>query len=120
MVEAFKNLGYRIVSNGTDNHLFIVDLQSKNITGKEAAEALEQAGIIVSKSCIPFDTQKPWITSGIRIGTPAITTRGMKEKQVLEITQLIDDALTHRENENYLKKIKDKVSLFCKKYPIYK
>ncbi len=93
MAETFKQLGYRIVSGGTDNHLFILDLRSKNITGKEAEDRLNQAGIIVSRSTIPYDTAKPWITSGIRIGTPAITTKGLKEADCIKIAHLIDEVL---------------------------
>ncbi|TET06867.1 serine hydroxymethyltransferase [Candidatus Dependentiae bacterium] len=119
MAHAFQDLGYRIVSGGTDNHLFIVDVRSKNITGRQAEHALEKAGITVSRSCIPFDSQKPWVTSGIRIGTPAITTRGMKEKEVIEIAQLIDDVLAYAEDEKYLEKIRRKILDFCKRYLLY-
>lgn len=93
MAARFQERGYRIVSNGTDNHLFVVDLRSIGITGHEAQHALEKAGIIVSKSCIPFDPAKPWITSGIRIGTPAITTRGMREEDAHAIVDKIDTIL---------------------------
>jgi glycine hydroxymethyltransferase len=119
MVQEFQNRGYRIVSGGTDNHLFIVDLRAKNCTGRQAEQALAKAGITVSRSCIPFDPQKPWVTSGIRIGTPAITTRGMKEKEVVEIVHLIDDVLAHTEDEKYLEKIRRKVLDFCKSYLLY-
>lgn len=90
MVERFQELGYRIVSGGTDNHLFIVDLRSVEITGHQAQELLESNGIIVSKSCIPFDPEKPWVTSGIRIGTPGITTQGNKESDCVAIVNTID------------------------------
>ncbi len=120
MAKAFQDLGYRIVSGGTDNHLFMVDLRSKNITGKKAELTLEQAGIIVNRNCIPNDHQKPWIASGIRIGTPAITTRGIKEEQAVEIVNLIDSALGHSKNANYLKNIKEKIEHLCKPYPIYR
>jgi len=93
LAQELKKLGYKIVSDTTDNHLFIVDLTSKNITGLQAERALEQAGITVSRSCIPFDTAKPWITSGIRLGTPAVTTRGMKENDMIEIAAKIDVVL---------------------------
>lgn len=89
MAQRFQELGYRIVANGTDNHLFIVDLRNIGITGHEAQEILEQNGINVSKSCIPFDPAKPWITSGIRIGTPAITTQGMDEADVRKVVDQI-------------------------------
>lgn len=117
---AMKTMGYRIVTGGTDNHLFIVDLRSKNITGKEAETALEKAGIPISRSCIPNDPQKPWITSGIRIGSPAITTRGITKKEEIEqIAQLINDVIDNHTNDMLLKSIKEQVSIFCSKYPIY-
>ncbi len=93
MAQEFKNLGYRIVANGTDNHLFIVDLTSKNVTGKDAEKALEAENISVSRSCIPNDPQKPWITSGIRVGTAAITTQGYTEQQCVEAVRLIDSII---------------------------
>lgn len=90
MTQEFINLGYRLVTGGTDNHLFIIDLTDKNITGKLAQDELEKIGIDVSRSCIPFDTQKPWITSGIRIGTPAITTRGLSKTEIINIVHRIN------------------------------
>lgn len=118
MAHELHSLGYRIVAGGTDNHLFIVDLRSKNITGLKAEIALEKAGITVTRSCIPFDPEKPWITSGIRIGTPAITTRGMVEKTVREIVHLIDDAIRHYDNDTVLNAIKIKVRALCAQFPI--
>jgi len=118
MAEELINLGYRIVSGGTDNHLFIVDLRSKNITGLKAEIALEKAGITVTRSCIPFDPEKPWITSGIRIGSPAITTRGMKVEEAKQIVHLIDDAIRHHDNDTVLNAIKTKVRGICSEYPI--
>jgi glycine hydroxymethyltransferase len=115
----FQERGYRIVAGGTDNHLFIIDLRSKNITGKEAEVALEKAGINVSRSCIPFDPAKPWITSGIRIGTPAITTRGMKDKEVEKIVDLIDEALTFNDNDQKLSLINKQARELCLQFPIY-
>ncbi|CAD7772750.1 Serine hydroxymethyltransferase [Candidatus Methanoperedenaceae archaeon GB37] len=82
MAEILQNAGYRLVSGGTDNHLFLIDLTERNITGKDAEKALDAAGITVNKNAIPFDTQSPFVTSGIRIGTPAVTTRGMREKEM--------------------------------------
>jgi glycine hydroxymethyltransferase len=117
--ELLKNKGYRIVSGGTDNHLLLVDLSSKNLTGKVAEKTLGIAGITVNKNGIPYDTEKPFITSGIRIGTPAITTRGMKEKEVELIVDFIDRALISRENESKLLEIKKEVEALCKKFPIY-
>jgi glycine hydroxymethyltransferase len=117
MVTAFKNLNYRIVSGGTDNHLFVLDLRSKNITGLAAERALEQAGITVSRSTIPFDPEKPWITSGIRIGTPAITTRGLKEKDVQTIAHIIDEVLTYSHDTLKLSSIKKHVQQYGHKEP---
>lgn len=118
MADELINLGYRIVAGGTDNHLFIVDLRSKNITGLKAETALEKAGITVTRSCIPFDPEKPWITSGIRIGTPAITTRGMQTETAKHIAHLIDDVIRHHDNETVLNAIKVKVRALCAEFPI--
>lgn len=118
--QTMKDMGYRIVTGGTDNHLFIVDLRSKNVTGKEAETALEKAGITTSRSCIPNDPQKPWITSGIRIGSPAITTRGIAKKEEIEqIAQLINDIIMNHTNDMLIKSIKEQISIFCSKYPVY-
>ncbi len=117
---SFSTMGYRIVAGGTDNHLFILDLRNKNITGKEAESALERAGLTVSRSCIPNDPQKPWITSGIRLGSPAFTTRGIiKKEEVEQIAQLINDIILNHTNEMLIQSIKEQVSIFCSKYPIY-
>ena len=118
LAQELSSLGYRIVAGGTDNHLFIVDLTAKNITGLQADQVLEKAGINVTRSCIPFDTQKPWITSGIRIGSPAVTTRGMKEAEMIAIAHLIDDVITHHDNDTVLGAIKVKVRNMCAKFPI--
>jgi glycine hydroxymethyltransferase len=114
-----QDLGYHIVAGGTDNHLFIVDLRNKNISGRKTDIVLQKAGITVSRSCIPFDPAKPWITSGIRLGTPAITTRGMKEKEMALIAQFIDRAIQHHDNENELETIRQEVETLCRKFPIY-
>ncbi|HSC25115.1 MAG TPA: serine hydroxymethyltransferase [Candidatus Babeliales bacterium] len=118
MADELIILGYRIVAGGTDNHLFIVDIRSKNITGLKAEIALEKAGITVTRSCIPFDTEKPWITSGIRLGTPAITTRGMHAVTARQIAHLIDDAIRHHDNDVVLNAIKVKVRALCTEFPI--
>lgn len=118
--KSLQDMGYTIVTGGTDNHLFTVDLRNKNITGLAAEIALEKAGINVSRSCIPNDPQKPWITSGIRIGTPAMTTRGIsKQEDVQAIAQLIDDVIKNHGNETLLKSIREQIHIFCGKYPIY-
>jgi glycine hydroxymethyltransferase len=119
MAQTCIDLGYRIVTGGTDNHLFVIDLRLQKVTGKMADIALEKAGIIVSRSCIPFDPEKPWITSGIRIGTPAITTRGMQASHAITITHWIDEVIRHHDNEKKLAQIKKEVVILCKQFPIY-
>jgi len=119
MAASFKERGYRIVAGGTDNHLFVLDLRSKNMTGLQAEVALEKAGITVSRSCIPFDPQKPWVTSGIRLGTPAIATRGMERSDVAFIVELIDDVLLHHADDVYIKMIAEKVKIFARQFPLY-
>lgn len=118
MAQAFQNLGYRIVTGGTDNHLFMLDLRAKNITGRAAETALENAGITVSRSCIPFDPEKPWITSGIRIGTPAITTRGMHEQDVLALVQLVDEVIMRHQDQQIIARVRSEVEKLCRQFPI--
>lgn len=120
LAEVLKEKGYRLVSGGTDTHLFLIDLTNKGITGKEAEEALAKAGITVNKNTIPFETRPPFIASGIRIGTPAVTTRGMKEKEMELIGEFIDEALKHREDEKFLEGIKEKVKKLCEEFPVYR
>ncbi len=120
MAENFLNLGYNIVSGGTDNHLMVLDLRNKNISGLEAEKALESVGISVSRSTIPNDPAPPMKPSGIRIGTPAITTRGFKEEEVLKVVEIIDLAFKNRDNEKFLENLKLEVKSLCKKFPIYK
>lgn len=110
--------GFRVVSNGTDNHLSLIDLSDKNITGKEAEKLLDTVGITVNKNTIPFETQSPFITSGIRIGTAAVTTRGFKENEMKEIAELIDFAIENRNKD--LSDVKKNVNNICTKFPIYK
>ncbi len=117
--DELMKLGYDIVSGGTDNHLMLVDLTNKNISGKKAEKALEKAGITVNKNMIPFDTKSPFVTSGIRIGTPAATTRGMKEEQMIQIAGLIDKAIKNFENEDELNNIKKEVKNLCAQFPLY-
>jgi len=112
-------LGFRIVTGGTDNHMFLVDLRPKGVSGKEASEMLDKVRVTVNKNLIPFDTQKPTVTSGIRIGTPAITSRGMKEEQMKQIALLIDRAITQREDEMALGKIVLDVDQLTRRFPIY-
>ncbi|MDP3836609.1 MAG: serine hydroxymethyltransferase [bacterium] len=110
--------GYSIVSGGTDNHLFVVDLSTKGLVGKEAEKALEALGISVSRSTIPDDPNPPMNPSGIRIGTPAVTTRGLKEADMKVVADIIDDAIINREDEVKLLELKGKTAEFCKRYPI--
>ncbi|MCM8778247.1 MAG: serine hydroxymethyltransferase [Candidatus Omnitrophica bacterium] len=120
LASALEKKGLRIVSGGTDTHLFLVDLlKSRGITGKEASEILERAGITVNKNLIPFDSLSPAITSGIRLGTPAVTTRGMKEKEMKEIAAFIDELLKATIEEESIKKIKYEVKDLLKKFPLY-
>ncbi|MDD4013746.1 MAG: serine hydroxymethyltransferase, partial [Candidatus Omnitrophica bacterium] len=114
LAEGLKERGFRIVSGGTDNHLMLVDLSTKGITGKEAEQALDKAGITVNKNLIPFDKQSPFVTSGIRLGTPAVTTRGMKEKEMFEVAGLIDKALEARNDGTKLSAIREEVRGFLK------
>jgi len=111
--------GFRLVSGGTDNHLVLIDLSNKNITGKEAASILEEAGIVVNKNSIPFDTKPPSVTSGIRPGTPALTSRGMKEPEMKLIGKWISKILHNPGDGNIRKKIREKVKELCEKFPIY-
>ena len=117
--DALGKRGFRIVANGTDNHLFMVDLRPKKITGKDAATLLDRVQITVNKNLVPFDTESPVVTSGIRIGTPAITTRGMKEAQMLAIAGLIDRCVINRDNQVELEKVRQEVEHLAHEFPIY-
>jgi len=110
--------GYRIVSGGTDNHLMLVDLRPKDLNGKEAQEVLDRAGITVNKNAIPFDTSSPFKPGGIRVGTPAVTTRGMKEEEMLEISDLVAEALTNRTDEAALNRVREKVRELTRRFPL--
>ena len=120
IAKIFKNEGFRIISGDTDNHLVLVDVSTKGLTGAEAELLLEEAGITVNKNAIPFDPRPPRITSGIRIGTPAITTRGLKEKEVEEVAYFMCEVLKNPENQNLRKEIREKVKEICKKFPFYR
>ena len=119
LANELKNKDYKIVSGGTDNHLFLVDLSNKNISGTEAQEALEKAGIVLNRNMIPFDKGTANNPSGIRMGTPAVTTRGMKEPEMCQIANWIDSALNGRGDNNKLRTVKSEVVKFCATYPIY-
>ncbi|MCP4216969.1 MAG: aminotransferase class I/II-fold pyridoxal phosphate-dependent enzyme, partial [bacterium] len=118
--EELANLGLRIVSGGTDNHLMLVDVTPLGITGKDAETALDVAGITVNKNTIPFDRNPPMVSSGIRLGTPSLTTRGMKEDSMKTVAALMVDALKHISDENHLAGVKVKVKELTSAYPIYK
>ncbi|MEJ2367377.1 MAG: serine hydroxymethyltransferase [Acidobacteriota bacterium] len=119
LAEGLAEAGWRIVSGGTDNHLLLVDVFSRELTGKKAEEALDKAGVTVNKNTIPFDTQKPFIASGIRVGTPAITTRGMKEGEMKQIALWMDRALNQPEDEAALAAIRKEVAALCDRFPLY-
>ena len=113
-------LGFRLVSGGTDNHLMLVDLTKKSITGKDAESILEQAGITVNKNAIPFDQASRFVTSGIRIGTPAITSRGLKEPEMEKIAEWIDQTIKYKDNKSELDNIRKKIKAMCEKFPLPK
>jgi len=119
LAKALVNKGYKIISDGTDNHCMLIDLRNKGISGKEGEQWLGKADITVNKNMVPFDDKSAMITSGIRIGTPAITTRGIKEKQILRIADLIDEALMTKGDEKKLKSVKSKVNKMMKNLPLF-
>ncbi len=119
MAAAFKDKGYHIISGGTDNHSMLIDLRNKNITGKVAENALVKADITVNKNMVPFDDKSPFVTSGIRIGTPAITSRGLKEAQMKKVVTLLDKVLMNPENEKVIAKVKSDVNSMMENYPLY-
>ena len=119
MAECFVEKGYKVISGGTENHCMLIDLRSKNITGKDAENALVKADITVNKNMVPFDTQSPFITSGIRLGTPAITTRGVKKETIPYIVDLIDDIIMNYEDENRILSVRKKVNQLMYNLPIF-
>lgn len=119
LAAAFTEKGYQIISGGTDNHMMLIDLRNKNITGKLAENSLVKADITINKNMVPFDDKSPFITSGIRIGTAAITTRGMKEAQMKKVATLIDKVLMNPEDEIVLAKVRAEVNAFMEKFPLY-
>jgi glycine hydroxymethyltransferase len=119
MAKSFVDKGYDLVSGGTDNHLMLIDLRSKNINGKQAEQALVKADITVNKNMVPFDTESPFTTSGIRIGTAAITTRGFKEEDCTQVVEWIDEVLTQHESESTIKNVKGVVNQFMERFPLY-
>ncbi|MFA4828964.1 MAG: serine hydroxymethyltransferase [Thermodesulfovibrionales bacterium] len=119
LAEELIKRGFRIISGGTDNHLMLVDLTTKGITGKEAEEALDKAGITVNKNAIPYDERPPAVTSGMRLGTPSVTTRGMGEAEMANIADIIDEVLKNHASEEKLRGLKQRAENICKRFPIY-
>jgi glycine hydroxymethyltransferase len=119
MARAFVKRGYDLISNGTDNHLMLIDLRNKNITGKKAQETLDKAHITLNKNAVPFDDKSPFVTSGIRVGVPAITTRGMKEDHMETVVDLVDKVLNNLENEKLISDVRDSVKQFMQQFPLY-
>ncbi len=119
LAETLTGHGFQIISGGTDNHLMLVDLRNKGVTGKDAQEALEHAGMTTNKNSVPFDTESPLVTSGIRIGTPALTTRGMKEAEMKTIGDWIHDVVSDIKNEKKQKEIEKNIFELCRRFPLY-
>jgi glycine hydroxymethyltransferase len=119
MAKAFVDKGYQLISNGTDNHLMLIDLRNKNITGKKAQETLDRARITLNKNAVPFDDKSPFVTSGIRIGVPAVTTRGLKEREMEVIAALIDEVLMNADDEKTIERTKQTVKELMQNYPLY-
>ncbi len=119
MAKAFVAKNYTLISGGTDNHVMLIDLRNKNITGKDAEHALEKAAITVNKNMVPYDDKSPFVTSGIRIGTPAVTTRGLKEDDMMMIVELIDEVIQNFENESILNSVKEKVHALMSHRPLF-
>ena len=119
MAKEFNAKGYDLISNGTDNHLMLIDLRNKNITGKKAQETLDKAGITLNKNAVPFDDKSPFVTSGIRVGVPAITTRGMKENDMKDVVNLVDKILMNLDDEKIIGGVKNDVEELMSKFPLY-
>lgn len=119
MAKAFVGRGYNLISNGTDNHLMLIDLRNKNLTGKKAQETLDKAHITLNKNAVPFDDKSPFVTSGIRVGVPAVTTRGMKEIDMEIVVNLIDKVLMNADDERTISSVKEEVKLFMKQFSLY-
>jgi len=119
MAEALVAKDYSIISGGTDNHCMLIDLRNKNLSGKDAEQALVKADITVNKNMVPFDDKSPFVTSGIRLGVSAVTTRGLKEEEMVEIVNLVDEVITNFEDETVLKGVKDKVNKMMQGKPLF-
>jgi glycine hydroxymethyltransferase len=120
MAQAFLDKGYKIISGGTDNHLMLIDLRPKGLTGKLAENTLVKADITINKNMVPFDDKSPFVTSGMRVGTAAMTTRGMKEAEMLHIVDLIDSVLMNHDNETYIASVKSEVNKWVENFPLYR
>ncbi|MDX1629275.1 MAG: serine hydroxymethyltransferase, partial [Fulvivirga sp.] len=110
---------YKVISDGTDNHMMLIDLRSKNLTGKDAENALIKADITINKNMVPFDTESPFVTSGMRIGTAAVTTRGMKEEDMTKIVGYIDQVLMHSDDESTINKVRSEINNWMNEFPLY-
>jgi len=119
MAKAFGDKGYQFTSGGTDNHLMLIDLRNKNISGKKAEQALVKADITVNKNMVPFDDKSAFVTSGIRLGTPAITTRGMKEEHMQFVVNVIDNVLMNADDENVITTVRMQVNEFMEQFELY-
>lgn len=119
IAKAFTDKGYHLISGGTDNHLMLIDLRNKNITGKKAQETLDRAHITLNKNSVPFDDKSPFVTSGIRVGVPAITTRGMKTEHMQIVADMIDKVLMNADDEQVISTVKDEVKSFMQQFPLY-
>ena len=120
MADEFVKLGYKVISGGTINHSMLIDLRSKGVTGKDAENALVKADITVNKNMVPFDTESPFVTSGIRVGTPAITTRGVMENEIAQIVSLIDKVITNIDNEDVIENVRKEVNTLMNHRPLFK
>jgi glycine hydroxymethyltransferase len=120
MAKAFVGRGYKIISGGTDNHLMLIDLRSKNLSGKLAENTLIKADITINKNMVPFDDKSPFVTSGMRLGTAAITTRGMLESDMEQIADYIDTVLMNHENESIIAGVRKNINTWMEKFPLYK
>ncbi len=119
MARSFVNRGYNLISGGTDNHLMLIDLRNKNLTGKKAQETLDKAHITLNKNAVPFDDKSPFVTSGIRVGVPAVTTRGMKEEHMETVVEMIDKVLMNADDEKVIASVRGDVKEFMKQFPLY-
>ena len=119
MAKAFVDKGYHLISSGTDNHLMLIDLRNKNISGKKAEQALVKAEITLNKNMVPFDDKSAFVTSGIRVGTPAITTRGLKEEHMQFVVNALDNVLMNADDDNVINTVRKQVNEFMEQFPLY-